>query len=111
MVSFQCSPLATAGGILSTFKQCQKYQEKRDLNNFTAVCILDEVGLAEDSAKMPLKVRGRPYMTSDDFCPFSTPPPHLIRCFISAPLLIKSDLAEPPLPPYHLTSYMDGPFD
>ena len=57
MVSFQCSPLATAGGILSTFKQCQKYQEKRDLNNFTAVCILDEVGLAEDSAKMPLKVR------------------------------------------------------
>ena len=57
MVSFQCSPLATAGGILSTFKQCQKYQEKRDLNTFTAVCILDEVGLAEDSAKMPLKVR------------------------------------------------------
>ena len=56
MVSFQCSPLATAGGILSTFKQCQKYQEKRDLHNFTAVCILDEVGLAEDSAKMPLKV-------------------------------------------------------
>ena len=31
MVSFQCSPLATAGGILSTFKQCQKYQEKREI--------------------------------------------------------------------------------
>ena len=55
MVSFQCSPLATAAGILSTFKQCQKYQEKRDLNGFTSVCILDEVGLAEDSPKMPLK--------------------------------------------------------
>ena len=48
-------------------------------------------------------------MTSDDFCPFLTPPPPLIRCFISAPLLIKSDLAEPPSPTYHLTSYMDGP--
>ena len=29
MVSFQCSPLATAGGILKTFEQCQKFQEKR----------------------------------------------------------------------------------
>ena len=55
MVSFQCSPLATAGGILSSFRQCQKYQEKRDLEKFTAVCVLDEVGLAEDSPKMPLK--------------------------------------------------------
>ena len=55
MVSFQCSPLATAGGILSTFRQCHKFQEKRDLNRFTAVCVLDEVGLAEDSLKMPLK--------------------------------------------------------
>ena len=55
MVSFQCSPLATAGGILSTFRQCQKFQEKRDLNKFTSVCVLDEVGLAEDSEKMPLK--------------------------------------------------------
>ena len=55
VVSFQCSPLATPAGILSTFKQCQKYQEKRDLKSFSAVCILDEVGLAEDSPKMPLK--------------------------------------------------------
>jgi hypothetical protein len=55
MVSFQCSPLATAGGILSTFRQCQKFQEKRDLTKFSAVCVLDEVGLAEDSPKMPLK--------------------------------------------------------
>ena len=55
MVSFQCSPLATAGGILSTFRQCQKFQEKNDLKRFAAVCVLDEVGLAEDSPKMPLK--------------------------------------------------------
>ncbi len=55
MVSFQCSPLATAGGILSTFRQCQKFQEKRDMTKFAAVCVLDEVGLAEDSPKMPLK--------------------------------------------------------
>jgi hypothetical protein len=40
MVSFQCSPLATAGGILSTFRQCQKFQEKRDLAKFAAVCVL-----------------------------------------------------------------------
>ena len=55
-------------------------------------------------------VRGRPYMTSDDFCHFWTPPP-LIRCFTSDPLLVKSDLAEPPLPPYNLTSYMDDPLE
>ena len=55
MVSFQCSPLATADGILNLFDQCQKYQKGRDLSKFTAVVILDEVGLAEDSEKMPLK--------------------------------------------------------
>ncbi len=55
MVSFQCSPLATAGGILNTFNQCQKFQEKRDLTSFASVVVLDEVGLAEDSKKMPLK--------------------------------------------------------
>ena len=37
-------------------------------------------------------------MTSDDFCPFLTPPPPLIRCFVSEPYFIKSDLAEPPSP-------------
>ena len=48
-------------------------------------------------------------MTSDDFCNFLTPHSPLISCFISTALLIKSDLVEPPLPPYHLTSYMNGP--
>ena len=31
MVSFQCSPLATSDGIIGTFRQCQKYQAKKDL--------------------------------------------------------------------------------
>ena len=55
MVSFQCSPLATSDGIIGTFRQCQKYQSKKDLTKLTSVVILDEVGLAEDSPKMPLK--------------------------------------------------------
>ena len=58
MVSFQCSPLATASGILSAFQACQIIQKSRvkELDRFTAVCVLDEIGLAEDSPSMPLKV-------------------------------------------------------
>ena len=55
MVSFQCSPLASSEGIVGTFRQCQKYQQKKNLSQLTAVVILDEVGLAEDSPNMPLK--------------------------------------------------------
>lgn len=55
MESFQCSPLATADGILGMFRRCAKYQKDKD--NFVSVVVLDEVGLAEDSPKMPLKVR------------------------------------------------------
>ena len=43
-------------------------------------------------------LRGCPYMTSDDFQPFLTPPPPVIRFFVSDPLDIKSDLAETPSP-------------
>lgn len=60
MVSFQCSPLATAEGIVGTFKQCARLQKDKDLDKFVAVVVLDEVGLAEDSQKMPLKVRYQP---------------------------------------------------
>jgi len=56
MVSFQCSPLATAEGIVGTFKQCARLQKDKDLDKFVAVVVLDEVGLAEDSPQMPLKV-------------------------------------------------------
>ena len=42
---------------------------------------------------------GRPYMASDDFCPFSIPSLDVL-------LVLPSDLAEPS---YHLTSCMYGP--
>ncbi|XP_072028224.1 E3 ubiquitin-protein ligase rnf213-alpha-like [Amphiura filiformis] len=55
MISFQCSPLSTPDGIVGTFKQCSRFQEGKDLNRFVSVVVLDEVGLAEDSPRMPLK--------------------------------------------------------
>ena len=57
MVSFQCSPLSTPDGIVGTFRQCAKFQEDKDLTNFVSIVVLDEVGLAEDSPRMPLKVK------------------------------------------------------
>ncbi|KAK7488216.1 hypothetical protein BaRGS_00020523, partial [Batillaria attramentaria] len=55
MVSFQCSPLATADSIQATFRQCSLLQEEKNKDSFAAVVVLDEVGLAEDSPKMALK--------------------------------------------------------
>ncbi|KAL3881524.1 hypothetical protein ACJMK2_027956, partial [Sinanodonta woodiana] len=55
MVSFQCSPLSTPDGIVGTFRQCAQFQKDKDLKRFVSVVVLDEVGLAEDSPKMPLK--------------------------------------------------------
>ena len=56
MVSFQCSRYATGLGIINAFKQCASMQENQDLDKFVSVVVLDEVGLAEDSENMPLKV-------------------------------------------------------
>nr|XP_039257920.1 E3 ubiquitin-protein ligase RNF213-like [Styela clava] len=56
ILSYQCSALTDAAGIKSVFKQCAQLQKKQDLKTFTAVVVLDEIGLAEDSANMPLKV-------------------------------------------------------
>ncbi|KAK3097976.1 hypothetical protein FSP39_014985 [Pinctada imbricata] len=56
MVSFQCSPLSVPEGIVGTFRQCARYQIEKDLGRFVSVVVLDEIGLAEDSPKMPLKV-------------------------------------------------------
>ena len=57
MVSYQCSPLSKPDGIVGTFRQCAQLQKDMgDLNKFVAVVVLDEVGLAEDSSRMPLKV-------------------------------------------------------
>ncbi|XP_053396335.1 E3 ubiquitin-protein ligase rnf213-alpha-like isoform X2 [Mercenaria mercenaria] len=55
MVSFQCSPLATPDGIVGTFSQCAQFQKDKDLDTFVSIVVLDEVGLAEDSPRMPLK--------------------------------------------------------
>lgn len=59
MVSFQCSPLSTPDGIVSTFRQCAQFQKDKDLKNYVSVVVLDEIGLAEDSPRMPLKVNKR----------------------------------------------------
>ncbi|XP_065674932.1 E3 ubiquitin-protein ligase rnf213-alpha-like isoform X2 [Hydra vulgaris] len=55
MLSYQCSPLSTAERIISTFRQCSRFQVEKDLDTFASVVVLDEVGLAEDSPRMPLK--------------------------------------------------------
>ncbi|XP_071951998.1 E3 ubiquitin-protein ligase rnf213-alpha-like [Antedon mediterranea] len=55
MISYQCSPLSTPDGIVGTFRQCSRFQQSKDLNKFVSVVVLDEVGLAEDSPRMPLK--------------------------------------------------------
>lgn len=59
LVSYQCSPQSTPEGILAVFQQCSELQESKNkgkiLDTFASVVVLDEVGLAEDSPKMPLK--------------------------------------------------------
>ncbi|XP_078381354.1 E3 ubiquitin-protein ligase rnf213-alpha-like isoform X3 [Oculina patagonica] len=55
MVSYQCSPLSTAEGIMATFRQCSKLQNGKNPDKYVSVVVLDEVGLAEDSPLMPLK--------------------------------------------------------
>jgi hypothetical protein len=57
LITFQCSPLSTSEMILNTFRYCAKYQLERrnDLERYTSVIVLDEIGLAEASASMPLK--------------------------------------------------------
>jgi len=54
-MSYKCSPLSTADGIVQTFRQCARFQEGKDLDTFVSVVVLDEVGLAEDSPTMALK--------------------------------------------------------
>ena len=56
-ITFQCSPLSTSERILKTFRYCAKYQLERqnDLDRYTSVVVLDEIGLAEASPSMPLK--------------------------------------------------------
>lgn len=41
--------------LFDIIRQCQQFQKNKDLSKYASVVVLDEVGLAEDSPKMPLK--------------------------------------------------------
>ncbi|XP_028940022.1 E3 ubiquitin-protein ligase RNF213, partial [Antrostomus carolinensis] len=73
LVSFQCSPLSTPEGIISTFRHCARFQEGKDLEEYVSVVVLDEIGLAEDSPKMPLKTL---HPLLEDGCIDDVPLPH-----------------------------------
>ncbi|XP_062408415.1 E3 ubiquitin-protein ligase rnf213-alpha-like isoform X2 [Sardina pilchardus] len=55
LASFQCSPHSSPDGIISVFRQCAQFQREKNLDEYVSVVVLDEIGLAEDSPKMPLK--------------------------------------------------------
>ncbi|XP_053149440.1 E3 ubiquitin-protein ligase RNF213 [Hemicordylus capensis] len=73
LVSFQCSPHSTPEGIINTFKQCARFQEGKNLKEYVSVVVLDEIGLAEDSPKMPLKTL---HPLLEDGCVDDNPLPH-----------------------------------
>ena len=52
--SYQCSPLSTSAGIQQAFDSAKRY--KMEAPNTVVVVLLDEVGLAEQSPHLPLKV-------------------------------------------------------
>ena len=66
IMSYQCSQLSTADGIIGVFKSCRILQRKTGSNKFTACVVLDEVGLAEDSPLLPLKVL-HPLLEDNDY--------------------------------------------
>ena len=53
-------------GIVGTFRQCAAYQKDKNLDRFVSIVVLDEIGLAEDSPKMPLKTL---HPLLEDGCP------------------------------------------
>ena len=80
MTVFKCCFLsASHDSIVGTFRQAQKYQEKKDMDGYTAVVVLDEVGLAEDSPRMPLKAL---HPLLEDGCIEDNPAPHKKVSFI-----------------------------
>ncbi|XP_064641333.1 E3 ubiquitin-protein ligase rnf213-alpha-like isoform X2 [Lineus longissimus] len=81
MVSFQCSPLATPDGIKGTFRQCARFQKDKNLDQFVSVVVLDEVGLAEDSPRMPLKTL-HPLLEDGTCGSDDEPLPHMKVAFI-----------------------------
>ncbi|XP_035997551.1 E3 ubiquitin-protein ligase rnf213-alpha [Fundulus heteroclitus] len=73
LVSFQCSPHSSPEGIIHTFKQCARFQESKNLDEYISVVVLDEIGLAEDSPKMPLKTL---HPLLEEGCVDEKPQPH-----------------------------------
>ncbi|VDI37174.1 Hypothetical predicted protein, partial [Mytilus galloprovincialis] len=66
MVSYQCSPLSVPEGIVGMFRQCANFQKDKPLDRFVSIVVLDEIGLAEDSPRMPLKTL---HPLLEDGCP------------------------------------------
>ncbi len=56
MFSYQCSQYSTPESIVEAFDLAKEFQEKRNTTEYVSVVVLDEVGLAEDSPTLPLKV-------------------------------------------------------
>ena len=60
LFSYQCSQHSTPESILEVFNIAKRFQESKDTikstKQFVSVVVLDEVGLAEDSPSLPLKV-------------------------------------------------------
>ena len=56
IMSYQCSQLSTADGIIRIFNTCRRIQHKTGSDVLTTCVVLEEVGLAEDSPLLPLKV-------------------------------------------------------
>ena len=54
--SYQCSPLSKSEEIKKVFDRAQLFQDQKNDENAISVVVLDEIGLAEDSEYMPLKV-------------------------------------------------------
>ncbi|KAH3742664.1 E3 ubiquitin-protein ligase rnf213-alpha [Pelomyxa schiedti] len=56
VISFQCSPQTTSERLVETFAKAIHLQGDDNIMNTKYVVFLDEVGLAEDSTHLPLKV-------------------------------------------------------
>lgn len=65
VISHQCSPQTKTSELLKTFDNAQSIQNASD-NKLRVVVLLDEVGLAEYSPDLPLKVLHR-LMENNDF--------------------------------------------
>ena len=56
MFSYQCSQLSTPESVIEVFNTAKRFQRDQDTEKYVSVVVLDEVGLAEDSPNLPLKV-------------------------------------------------------